>query len=116
MKRHLLHHVNKETDIEIDQRNKRTMVRFWLKFSGKDRTNGERWKANQNLKKLKEITKNKSSIWFEIPTLSSFLGATKHLYIWLCPSVGRSVSLLVGQRIRSTIHTSHLIGLLGLVL
>ena len=52
-----------------------------------------------------------------------FLGATKHLYNWLCPSVsrsvgwsvGRSVDPLVGKRIRSTIHTSHLFGLLGLV-
>jgi len=40
-----------------------------------------------------------------------FLGATKHLHNWLCPLVGWSV----GQCIRSTIHTSHLIGLLGLV-
>ena len=44
--------------------------------------------------------------------MNHFLGATTHLYNWLCPLVGR----LVGwSRIRSTIHTSHLIGLLGLV-
>ena len=41
-----------------------------------------------------------------------FLGATKHLYNWLCPLVGWSVGRV---RIRSTIHMSHLIGLLGLV-
>ena len=49
-----------------------------------------------------------------------FLGATKHLHNWLCPSVGRSVGWSVGRLvgwsgIHSTIHTSHLIGLLGLV-
>ena len=29
--------------------------------------------------------------------ISMFLGATKHLYNWLCLSVGWSVSWLVGQ-------------------
>ena len=43
--------------------------------------------------------------------IRSFLGATKHLYNWLCPSVGRSVGR---QRIRSTIHTSHLSAYLAL--
>ena len=45
-----------------------------------------------------------------------FLGATKHLYNWLCPSVGLSVGLSVGWsgRIRSTIHTSHLLAYLAL--
>ena len=42
-----------------------------------------------------------------------FSDATKHLHNWLCPLVGRSVCL---ERVRLTIHTSHLIGLLGLVL
>ena len=40
-----------------------------------------------------------------------FSGAPKHFCNWLC-LVGRSVSR---HRIRSTIHTAHLIGLLGLV-
>ena len=45
-----------------------------------------------------------------------FLGAPTHLYNWLCPLVCRSVCLSAGRlRIRSTIHTAHLIGLLGLV-
>ena len=30
-------------------------------------------------------------------TFHVFLGATKHLYNWLCPSVGWSVGLLVGR-------------------
>ena len=38
----------------------------------------------------------------------TFLGATKHLYNWLCPSVGRSVT--------HSFDDPHLIGLLGLVL
>ena len=43
---------------------------------------------------------------------SVFSGAPKHLNNWLCPSVGR----LVGQdHKRLTIHTVHLLGLLGLV-
>ena len=45
----------------------------------------------------------------------AFLGATKRLYNWLCPSVGRSVGRLVCRlRIRSTIHTSHLLTYLAL--
>ena len=46
-----------------------------------------------------------------------FLSAPKHLFDWLCPSVDRSVSQLVGQLVRicSTIHMAYLIGLLGLV-
>ena len=45
-----------------------------------------------------------------------FLGATKHLYNWLCPLVGWLVGRSVGrQHIHSTIHMSHLIALLGLV-
>ena len=48
-----------------------------------------------------------------VPFLSFFLGATKHLYNWLCPSVGR----LVGWSVTHSFDDPHVapIGLLGLV-
>ena len=42
----------------------------------------------------------------------TFLGATKHLYNWLCPSVCWSVCRSVTHR--STIHTSHILAYLAL--
>ena len=38
--------------------------------------------------------------------LSLFLGATNHLYNWLCPTVGRSVSGLVGQSVGRSVGWS----------
>ena len=34
-----------------------------------------------------------------------FLGATKHLYNWLCPLVGWSVGLLVGRTVGRVTHS-----------
>ena len=71
----------------------------------------------QKLSTSKISTKSVHQMRKRLKNSIAFLGATKHLYNWLCPSVGRSVGQSVCLwRIRSTIHTSHLIGLLGLVL
>ena len=46
-----------------------------------------------------------------------FLGATKHLHNWLCPSVGWLVGRLVGWSVTHSFDDPHVapIGLLGLV-